>query len=212
MADIFRLFDMIKKESATTGNVTHLIVGLGNPGAKYDNTRHNVGFTAVDRICEMRGCDCKRLKFRALTGETAVGGARVLLMKPQTYMNLSGEAVSEASAFYKIPPENVIVIVDDVNLDVGRMRIRCSGSAGGHNGLKSIIAHLDSENFPRVRVGVGKKPNPEYDLADWVLGKFSESDREKLSACYENALGAAELLIQNKVDEAMSKYNGTGGK
>jgi PTH1 family peptidyl-tRNA hydrolase len=160
----------------------------------------------------MKGVPCNRLKFHALTGEAVIGGARVLLMKPQTFMNLSGEAVGEAASFYKIPPENIIVAVDDVNLDVGRMRVRRGGSAGGHNGLKSIIAHLDSEAFPRIRVGVGKKPSPEYDLADWVLGKFTDSDREKLYGCFENILGAAELLIQNRSEEAMSRYNGTGAK
>ena len=159
-----------------------LVVGLGNPGDKYENTRHNVGFLTVDELAERARIPVQKLKYRALTNTAELGGARVLLMKPVTYMNLSGEAVGQAARFYKIPPEHVLVISDDVSLPLGKLRIRKSGSAGGHNGLKNIIQHLGTDQFPRVKVGVGEKPHPDYDMADWVLGKFTGEDKKAIDA------------------------------
>ena len=207
MADIFELFKQISKPTpASTVPVTHIIVGLGNPGDKSVKTRHNAGFLAIDYMCEKFGFECKRVKWNALTGEAQIGDYRVLLMKPQTYMNNSGEAVGEAAKFYKIPPENIIVLVDDTTLAPGAMRIRAKGSAGGHNGLKSIIAHV-GEDFPRIKIGVGKKPTPEYDLVNWVLGKFSSSDVEKMAERYADMLASCELIVNGKIDEAMNKYS-----
>ena len=154
-----------------SGGAAWLIVGLGNPGEKYENTRHNVGFQVIDELAERQGRPVQRLKFKALTGLLTIGGEKALVMKPVTYMNLSGEAVRPAADFYKLPPERILVISDDVALAAGRLRIRAKGSAGGHNGLKSIIQHLGTDQFPRIRVGVGEKPHPDYDLADWVLGR-----------------------------------------
>lgn len=188
--------------------VEWLVVGLGNPGDKYENTRHNVGFLAIDHIAEEQRVPVQKLKYRALTNTVELGGAKVLLMKPVTYMNLSGEAVRPAADFYKIPPEHIIVISDDTALDVGKLRIRKSGSAGGHNGLKSIIQHLGTDQFPRIRVGVGKKPHPDYDLADWVLGKFQGEDRKAIAAAVERCADAVECYIKEGPDRAMNKFNG----
>ena len=185
-----------------------LVVGLGNPGDKYENTRHNVGFLTVDELAERARVPVQRLKYRALTNTVELGGARVLLMKPVTYMNLSGEAVHEAAAFYKIPPERVLVISDEVSLAPGKIRVRRSGSAGGHNGLKNIIAHLGTDQFPRIRLGVGQKPHPDYDMADWVLGKFQGEDKKAVEEAVKKAADAAECLIREGVDKAMNKYNG----
>ncbi|MBQ8474758.1 MAG: aminoacyl-tRNA hydrolase [Clostridia bacterium] len=208
MADIFELFKKIEKKNDTpAAPITHLVVGLGNPGDKYLRTRHNAGFIAIDYICEKQNVRCDRLKFKALTGEITLGGKRMLLMKPQTFMNLSGEAVSAAADFYKIAPENIIVIVDDIALAPGGMRIRRGGSAGGHNGLKSIIEHLSSDAFPRIRIGVGEKPNAEYDLADWVLGTFSREDIDAMLPCLDGALDSVGLIADGKTDMAMGKYN-----
>jgi PTH1 family peptidyl-tRNA hydrolase len=204
---IFDLFKKIEKNDGGSGQITHLVVGLGNPGAKYEYTRHNAGFLAMDMICNRFGARCDRVKYKALIGEATVAGKRILLMKPQTFMNNSGEAIIEAVNFYKIPPENVIVISDDITLDVGRVRIRKSGSAGGHNGLKSIIAHLGSDTFPRVKLGVGQKPHPEYDLVDWVLGKFPPADLEKLREATAVVPNAIELLINGEAEKAMNTYN-----
>ena len=156
-----------------TSGVEWLLVGLGNPGDKYDNTRHNVGFAAIDQLAEELRVPVQKLKYRALTQTVELGGAKVLLMKPITYMNLSGEAVGEAARFFKIPADHVLVLSDDVSLPVGKLRIRKGGSAGGHNGLKSIIQHLGTDQFPRVKIGVGEKPHPDYDMADWVLDRNS---------------------------------------
>ena len=209
MADIFELFKKIEKKSRPQVPITHIICGLGNPGDKYLRTRHNAGFIAIDYICEKLSVRCDRSKFKALTGEVTIGGKRMLLMKPQTFMNNSGEAVGEAAAFYKIAPENIMVIVDDISLAPGAMRVRAKGSAGGHNGLKSIIYHLESDNFPRIRMGVGEKPNPEYDLADWVLGNFSGNDIDAMLPCLEAMLNdAIPLIADGKTDMAMSKCNG----
>ena len=185
-----------------------LVVGLGNPGDKYENTRHNVGFLTVDQLAEEARVPVQRLKHRALTNTVELGGARVLLMKPVTYMNLSGEAVGEAARFYKIPPERVLVISDDVSLPVGRLRIRKGGSAGGHNGLKSIIQHLGTDQFPRLRVGVGQKPHPDYDLADWVLGKFQGEDKKAMDAAIQRAADGVECLLKEGLDRAMNRFNG----
>ena len=165
-----------------TGPAEWLLVCLGNYGKQYENTRHNIGFMAAERLTDKQGLRCNRLRFRALTELIEFGGARVLLMMPQTYMNLSGEAVGEAARFYKIPSDHVLVIYDDVSLPLGKLRIRDKGSAGGHNGLKNIIQHLGTDQFPRIRVGVGQKPHPDYDLADWVLGKFVGGDKKTMDA------------------------------
>ena len=198
MADIFDLFKQIaqKKEETSVGTpITHLVVGLGNPGDKYFHTRHNAGFLALDYISQKAGVKIDRSKFKALVGETNIANKRVLLMKPQTFMNNSGEAVAEAAGFYKIPPENIIVIFDDISLDVGRMRVRRDGSAGGHNGIKSIIACIGSDKFPRIKIGVGQKPHPEFDLADWVLSEFGKEDKEKLFTMFGYANDGLEKLL-----------------
>ena len=206
MANIFDLFKKIES-TGTALPITHIVVGLGNVGKEYEKTRHNAGFMAVDALAEKCGVRIDRVKFHALTAEATVAGVRVLLMKPTTYMNNSGVAISEAAAFYKIAPENVIVLHDEISFDAGVMRIRRKGSAGGHNGLKSIIAHLGSDAFPRIKIGVGKKPSPEYDLVDFVLGKFSQDDLAKLSAENDSIIAAVELMLSGKIDEAMNKYS-----
>lgn len=185
----------------------YIIAGLGNPGAKYEMTRHNAGFLAIDMLAMKQNKEIKRLKFHALTCDAEIEGKKCLLMKPQTFMNNSGEAIGEAAKFYKIPPQNIIVLSDDISLDVGKIRIRRKGSAGGHNGLKSIIAHLGSEDFPRVKIGVGKKPNAYMDLADWVLGRFPKELEPQLKEALENADGAISLIVQDKFDRAMNLYN-----
>ena len=205
MADIFSLFDSIAKPKESALPISWLIVGLGNPEGDYKGTRHNAGFTAIDAIAESLGVTVTRLQHRALTGEATLGGARVLLLKPQTYMNLSGEAVGEAAAFYKIPAERVLVICDDVSFDPGVLRIRKKGSAGGHNGLKSIIAHI-GDGFPRIKMGVGKKPEG-YDMADFVLGRFGKEDGEKMKEAAKNAAEAAALYVGGKADEAMNRFS-----
>ncbi|WP_130848899.1 aminoacyl-tRNA hydrolase [Intestinimonas timonensis] len=191
-----------------SGGVDWLLVCLGNPGDQYENTRHNVGFMVADELGERHNIPIQRLKFRALTNTITVGDEKVLLMKPVTYMNLSGEAVHEAAAFYKIPPEHVLVISDEVSLAPGKIRVRRSGSAGGHNGLKNIIAHLGTDQFPRIRLGVGQKPHPDYDMADWVLGKFQGEDKKAVEEAVKRAADAAECLIREGVDKAMNRYNG----
>ena len=207
MANIFDLFKKIESSSTANMPITHIVVGLGNVGKEYENTRHNAGFIAIDALAEKYGARIDRVKFHALVSEANVGGKRVLLMKPTTYMNNSGVAIGEAAAFYKIPPENVIVLHDEISFDVGVMRIRRKGSAGGHNGLKSIIAHLSSDGFPRVKIGVGKKPTPDYDLVDFVLGKFSKEDMEKLKAENPDVISSVELMLDGKIEEAMNKYS-----
>lgn len=206
MSNIFDLFKKIEKKS-DTGPVSFIIAGLGNPGAKYEKTRHNIGFMAVDYIAAECGVRIDRAKFHALVGEVDMGGVRVLLMKPETFMNNSGISIAEAAGFYKIPPERVLVLHDEISFEPGLFRIRRKGSSGGHNGLKSIIEHLASEDFPRIKIGVGKKPTPEYDLADWVLGKFPEADLTTLRGRFGDILSASRLILAGKVDEAMSKYS-----
>lgn len=208
MANIFDLFKQIeKKESTPSSPVSHLIVGLGNPGKEYAFTRHNAGFLTLDYLSDTLNVKINRSKFKALISEAAIGDKRVLLMQPQTFMNNSGEAVAEAVKFYKIKPENVIVIFDDISLPVGKMRIRKNGSAGGHNGIKSIIAHLGTQEFPRVKIGVGEKPHKEMDLADWVLSRFSQDDQKVLFEKFGDAAAAVKLMVAGKTDEAMNKFN-----
>lgn len=189
------------------GPVEYVICGLGNPGDQYGNTRHNTGYCALDVLAMDCGARVDRIRFHALTGDAMLGNRHVLLMKPTTYMNLSGEAVREALAFYKLPPERLIVLSDDVSLPVGKMRIRAKGSAGGHNGLKNIIQQTGSEEFFRIRFGVGEKPNPEYDLADWVLGKFTPEEGKTLFLLFKNVREAALLLMDGKLSDAMSRFN-----
>ena len=209
MANIFDLFKKIEKGSATAGGaVTHLVVGLGNPGRQYENTRHNAGFLALDAIAAHCGATVDRAKFSGLVGEGSMAGKRVLFLKPQTFMNLSGEAVRAAAQFYHVPPENVIVIYDDVTLDVGRLRVRAKGSDGGHNGMKSIISCLGSNEFPRIRVGVGKKPHPDFDLAEYVMSSFSQKENEILNKAFETVERGTCLLIEGKVAEAQQLCNG----
>ena len=209
MSNIFDIFKKIEKEneSRALAPITHIVVGLGNPGDKYFYTRHNAGFLAMDYVSQKCGAQVNRSKFHALVGEGIIAGKRVLLMKPQTFMNLSGDAVSEAAAFYKIPIENIIVMSDDVNLDVGRIRVRKSGSDGGQKGLRSIIERMGKDTFPRIRFGVGKKPHPDYDMADWVLGTFSEEDKKALFDCFAVAYQGLEKLILGDVDGAMQICN-----
>ncbi len=205
---IFDLFKKIEKNDGGSVAISHIIVGLGNPGEKYTFTRHNAGFLAVDMLCERLGVKCTRLKFKALTCEATVGGHRVLIMKPQTFMNNSGEAVSEAASFYKIAPENVIVISDDITLDIGRMRIRKKGSAGGHNGLKSIIEYLKTDTFPRIKLGVGQKPHPDYDIIDWVLGRIPKESEGVFFDTASRCPDALNLMLDGNYEKAMCDYNG----
>ena len=211
MADIFDLFKKIENTpKAGMGNVSWLIAGLGNPGTEYVRTRHNVGFMAADALASACHIAIDRAKFHALIGEGIVGETRVLLMKPQTYMNASGKAVAEAASFYKIAPEHVIVYSDDISLAPGRLRVRMNGSAGGHNGLKSIIECLGSENFPRIKIGVGQKPTPEYDLADWVLGKLPPKEYDAVLARMENLVDGTRALLAGDHDLAARLCNGSG--
>jgi len=185
-----------------------LVVGLGNPGAQYERTRHNVGFLVLDELGRRGGCSIQKLKYKALTDKAQIGGARALLMKPMTFMNLSGEAVGQAAAFYHLPAERVLVVSDDASLPVGKLRVRRSGSAGGHNGLKSIIAHLGGDQFPRVKVGVGAKPHPDYDMADWVLSKFSAGEETAIQTAAALAADAVECILRQGVEAAMGAFNG----
>ena len=185
----------------------YLIVGLGNPGSKYWNTRHNVGYAALDALAERLKVKVDRVKFQGMMVQTTISGHKVILLKPTTYMNLSGQSVAAAAKFYKIPPEHIIVLSDDISLDPGRLRVRKNGSAGGHNGLKSIIASLGSQDFPRIKIGVGAKPHPDYDLADWVLGTFPLSQREDMEKTYARAAEAVVTLIEKGPDAAANKFN-----
>lgn len=185
-----------------------LLAGLGNPGSNYARTRHNVGFRALDLLAEAHGVRINRSKFQGLTAEIKIGEQKILLLEPQTFMNLSGQSVVQAAKYYKIPPERVIVIFDDISLPVGKLRVRPHGSAGGHNGIKSIIMHLASDQFPRVKVGVGAKPHPDYDLADWVLSNFTAQEEKELAQALRYAAEAAETIITSGTSEAMNRYNG----
>lgn len=206
MSNIFDLFKKIEKTEPTMP-VSAIVVGLGNPGAKYERTRHNAGFIAIDYIAEKHGTRIDRAKFSSLVGECVIGGSRVLLMKPQTFMNLSGVAVGEAAAFYKIPADRVIVLHDEISFDPGVIRLRRKGSAGGHNGLKNIIERLGSDGFPRVKIGVGKKPTPEYDLVDWVLGKLTDEGMAALTARLADIDSSVELMLDGKIDDAMCRFS-----
>ncbi len=188
-----------------------LIVGLGNPGREYENSRHNCGFRAIDRLAGRLGCKIDKAKFQGLYGKTLYGGKILYLLKPLTYMNLSGQSVLQLSAYFQIPPQRIIVLFDDISLEPGRLRVRADGSAGGHNGIKSIISQLGSEAFPRVKIGVGAKPNPEYDLAAWVLGSFPPAEEKAVSAALDAAGDAALSIIDRGVPETMSRFNGFRG-
>lgn len=190
-----------------SGSVKYIIVFLGNPGAKYNGTRHNVGFMTADKCEKDTGASITRMRFKALCGECSINGEKALLMKPQTFMNLSGEAVREAAKFYKVESENIIVISDDITLDVGKLRIRTKGSAGGHNGLKNIIACLGTEAFPRIKIGVGKPPHPDYDIIDWVLGTFKNQDAADIDESCSRAWEAVKAYITEGADRAMNKFN-----
>ena len=189
------------------GKIEYIIAGLGNPGPKYADTRHNAGFKAIDLLAKQNGFEIKKSKFKSLIADEMIAGKRCLIMKPQTMMNLSGEAILEAADYYNIPDENIIIIYDDISLDIGKLRIRRKGSAGGHNGIKSIISCLGSENFPRVKIGVDKKPDARTDLVDWVLGNFPKEKEAELNTALENAVSSVELIVNGKTDEAMNKYN-----
>ena len=191
-----------------TGGVDWVLVCLGNPGEKYENTRHNVGFMVADELGERQHAPIQKLKFRALTNIFTISGEKVLVMKPVTYMNLSGEAVRQAADFYKVPPDHVLVVLDDTALAVGKLRVRRGGSAGGHNGLKSIIQHLGTDQFPRLRVGVGEKPHPDYDLADWVLGRFTGEDKKAIDAAVKRAADGVECILKDGLEQGMNRFNG----
>ncbi len=207
MGNIFDIFDRLKKEEKSVAPVSFLIVGLGNPGTKYEKTRHNVGFIAVDDIAKRLGVKIDRAKYHALVAEVTLDGARGILMKPETFMNNSGVAVAEAARFYNIPPEKIIVLHDEISFEPGLFRIRRKGSAGGHNGLKSIIEHIGSQDFPRIKLGVGQKPHPEYDLADWVLGKMPEGDMKKFTERLDDVYESVRLILLGNIDGAMSKFS-----
>ena len=192
-----------------TDKQSWLIVGLGNPGREDERTRHNTGFRAIDLLAQTLGCKIDKAKFQGLYGQTVYNGTKLFLLKPQTYRNLSGRAVLQLSAYYSIPPERIIVLFDDISLEPGRLRVRGDGSAGGHNGIKSIIAELGSQNFPRVKIGVGAKPNPEFDLAAWVLSTFSAKEEKDLSFALKNVGQAALLIIDQGVPQAANQFNGS---
>ena len=185
----------------------YLVVGLGNPGEEYDNTRHNVGFMTIDHILDKEYSGLGKSKFQSLVYDIKLENKRILLMKPQIYMNNSGIAVQEASKFYKISNKNIIIIFDDITIDVGKLRIRRNGSSGGHNGIKSIISHLGTEDFPRIKIGVGNKPNPEYDLAKWVLSQFRSEDMKSVNKSIEDADSALRFIIKGDIEGAMSQFN-----
>ena len=198
---------IFKRKTESSGVYDYMIVGLGNPGRQYEDTRHNVGFITMDMLSEKYGIKINKLKFKSLMGDVRIAGKRCLVLKPQTFMNLSGEAVRDAAQFYKIAPENIIVIFDDISLDPGKLRIRRKGSHGGHNGMKNIIYHLNNDNIPRIKMGVGAKPNPEYDLADWVLSRFSKKEADEIKKAAENAIEAIEIMVKGNIDKAMSDFN-----
>ncbi len=212
MADIFDIFKKLEanRTAAAAQPISHLLVGLGNPGKEYRLTRHNAGFLCMDAVCEKYACTTDRSKFKALVGEATIAGKRVLLMRPQTFMNCSGEAVAAAANFYHIEPANIIVLSDDVNLAVGGLRVRGKGSDGGQKGLRSIIAELGTDAFPRIRVGVGQKPHPDYDMADWVLSTFAPSELDKLKTVFPIACDGIEQLLHGNLDAAMQVCNRKG--
>ncbi len=188
-------------------SIDYIVVGLGNPESKYDNTRHNAGFCAIDHIAGICGVKVNSLKHRGLCAKIDIKNRKVLLLKPQTYMNNSGESVFSAASFYKVPPERILVLFDDCAIAVGELRIRRKGSAGGHNGIKSIIQHLGTQEFPRVKIGVGEKPHPDYDMADWVLSNFSAKEKIAVSARFDDVYKAVELIVSGETDKAMNTFN-----
>lgn len=190
-------------------NESWLIVGLGNPGKEYEKTRHNCGFRAIDSLAQTLGCKIDKAKFQGLYAQATYQGRKIFLLKPMTYMNLSGKSVLQLSAYYQIPPQRVIVLFDDISLEPGRLRIRPDGSAGGHNGIKSIISELGSQDFPRVKIGVGAKAHAEQDLADWVLSCFSASEEKTLASALDRAAEAALCIMDSGVPEAANRYNGS---
>ena len=198
---------MFFKKEYAAGGIEYIIVGLGNPGRQYENTRHNAGFIAMDYIADKLGVKINRIKFKSTVGEANIAGRRCLLMKPSTFMNLSGQAVTEAMNFYKIPPQRTVIMSDDISLDVGTIRIRRKGSDGGQKGLQNIIYLSGSDEFPRVKIGIGKKPHPEYDLKDWVLSRFTDKDKKLISERLPDILGAVELIVSEDIDKAMNLYN-----
>lgn len=206
IADIFKKLES-ERTPAPQGAVEYIICGLGNPGTQYEGTRHNIGFMTIDTLCEKHKLDCKKLRFKSLTCDAMISGKRCLIMKPTTFMNNSGEAVTEAMSFYKIPPERTIIVFDDISLEPGKLRIRRKGSDGGHNGIKSIIYLSGSDMFPRIKMGVGAKPHPDYNLADWVLGHFKKEQAEALETAMDNAVSSIELMVGGKMNEAMNKFN-----
>jgi PTH1 family peptidyl-tRNA hydrolase len=201
------MLNLFQKREEPCGPVEYIVAGLGNPGEKYDGTRHNAGFMALDYIAEKCGVKIDRLKFKGLCGTAAIGGKKVLLLKPSTYMNLSGQSVTEAMNFYKLPPEHVIIIYDDISFEPGKMRIRMKGSDGGQNGMKNIIYLAGKDTFPRIRLGTGDRPDRRWDLADWVLSRFSEADAKLFYEAVEHAYSAVELMVQGKAADAMNQYN-----
>ncbi len=198
---------MFFSKQTSPGPVEFIIAGLGNPGREYEGTRHNAGFLAVDRLADRLGAQVARVRFKGVTGAASLGGRSVLLLKPGTFMNLSGQSVREAMAFYKVPPEKTLIIFDDINLPPGRLRVRRKGSDGGHNGMKNIVYLTGSDQFPRIKLGVGQKPHPDYDLADWVLSRFSQGDLKELDQALDHACAAAELIVRGDIDRAMNQYN-----
>lgn len=205
---IFDVFDRISQNTTVqSGKPEYVIAGLGNPGMQYDNTRHNAGFNVLDLFASQYNTEINRLRFKGKTADVNINGVNCLLLKPTTYMNNSGESVVQALEFYKIDVTKLIVVCDDISLDCGKIRIRRKGSHGGHNGLRSIIDLTGRDDFQRIKIGVGKKPHPDYDLAKWVLGKFSKEDTEKMKVSAENACESIKLMVQGKTDGAMNKYN-----
>ena len=205
---IFDVFDRISANSQNArGKIEYVIAGLGNPGLEYENTRHNAGFIVLDMLAKQCGEEINRMQFKGRTADVMLGDKRCLLLKPTTDMNNSGESIVQALEFYKLDVSSLIVVCDDISLDVGRLRIRRKGSHGGHNGLRSICELTGSDSYERIKMGVGKKPHPDYDLAKWVLGKFGKEDMEKLNIAAENACECIKLMVQGKTDQAMNKYN-----
>ncbi|MGN0546794.1 MAG: aminoacyl-tRNA hydrolase [Acutalibacteraceae bacterium] len=195
------------KRKTPSGPPEFLIVGLGNPGKKYELTRHNAGFLFADLLADKNGVKINKIQFKAVTASIDLEGHKCLLMKPQTFMNNSGEAVREAASFYKIPPERIIIVFDDISLPCGKMRIRRKGSDGGHNGMKSIIYQMNSDAMPRIKLGIGQKPHPDYELADWVLSSFKKDELDALRDAAENACAAAVLMVNGEIEKAMSNFN-----
>jgi len=197
-----------KAAQKSGGGIQYIICGLGNPGTRYENTRHNCGFMVIDDMAKKYKATVKKLRFKSLTGELSIGGVKCLLMKPSTFMNKSGEAVLQAMQFYKLPPSNVLIICDDINLDVGIIRIGEKGSVGGQKGMKNIIMLSGKDDFPRVRIGVGAKPHPDYDLADWVLSDFLKTEAAALEFSLSNSISAAEMIVSGDIVGAGNRFNG----